>query len=159
MKEFKKLNTEMMQRNTVNFNIPTLKFSVLLSMKLGVMNEWTSLTRSSNSSTSNTEAIERKCTEVYPIQIRNSCIKMLCGFQFNTSVSRLTSLMGASWLSSTNFCSLLVCIEVSVVPGSSSIKPFRNSINVWPRTPQNCCLKERKCCFQFKRNMLCFYSI
>ena len=39
MKEFKKLNTEMMQRNTVNFNILHLKFSVLLSMKLGIMNE------------------------------------------------------------------------------------------------------------------------
>lgn len=39
MKEFKKLNTEMMRRNTVNFNILHLKFSVLLSMKLGVMNE------------------------------------------------------------------------------------------------------------------------
>ncbi|CAK6433042.1 unnamed protein product [Pipistrellus nathusii] len=34
---------------------------------------------------------------------------MLCSFQFNTSVSRLTTHMGASWWSSNEF---LQCIEV-----------------------------------------------
>lgn len=45
--------------------------------------------------------------------------KMLCRFQFNTTVSRLSTLMGASWWSSNEFLQFTCLHRGRAVPGSS----------------------------------------
>lgn len=81
-------------------------------------NEMNLLTRSSDSSIQKYWGNTEEEHWGLPHPGLSSC-KMLCRFQFNTPVSRLSTLMGASWWSSNEFLQFTCLHRGRAVPGSN----------------------------------------